>query len=140
MEDVFIGRLMSSPVRTVSRETTVRDAAEKMRTHGIGSVVAVDADHHLEGIITSTDFVRIVNDEADPAETTVDEYLTTEVVTAAANDSIRDIADLMLEEGIHHVPVVDDTEGVVGMLTTTDLAAYLSHVEAPSPDTDAAEA
>jgi CBS domain-containing protein len=31
------------------------------------------------------------------------------------------------------MPVVDGEEGVIGIVTTTDLAAYLSHVQTPSP-------
>jgi CBS domain-containing protein len=34
----------------------------------------------------------------------------------------------MIEHGIHHVPVVDDDGAVIGMVTTTDLASYVSHL------------
>ncbi len=60
--------------------------------------------------------------------------MSTDVVTTTANDDIRTVADLMIDHGFHHVPVVDETEGVVGIVTTTDLTAYLSHVETPSPE------
>lgn len=39
----------------------------------------------------------------------------------------------MITYNIQHFPVVDDEEGVVGMLSTTDLTAYLSDVEQSSP-------
>ena len=39
----------------------------------------------------------------------------------------------MIEGGFHHVPVVSDSDGVIGMITTSDLTAYLSHVQTPSP-------
>jgi len=48
------------------------------------------------------------------------------VVTSTAGASIGAVADLLIEHGIHHVPVVDETAGVVGMVTTTDLTAYLA--------------
>lgn len=124
--DVFVGRLMSSPVRSVTPDAPVRDAAETLIEHDIGSLVVVDTDNHLEGILTSTDFVRITADAAAVEETTVAAYMTTDVITATANDDIRDVADTMVERGFHHVPVVDDEEGVIGILTTTDLTAYLS--------------
>ncbi|MFC7044530.1 CBS domain-containing protein [Halobacteriaceae archaeon GCM10025711] len=133
MEDIFVGRLMSSPVRTVSKDTLVREAARTMREHGIGSVVVVDDDNHLEGILTATDFVRIAAAEESVSDITVAEYMTSDVVTTTANEPIRDAADTMIEHGFHHIPVVDETEGVVGIVTTTDLTAYLSHVQTPSP-------
>jgi len=33
---------------------------------------------------------------------------------------------------VQHLPVVDDEEGVIGMISATDLTAYLSAVEEPS--------
>lgn len=134
MGDVFVGRLMSSPVRTVTAETPIQEAARKMSENGIGSVIVVSDDNDLEGILTATDFVRLSADDRRASDTPVSEYMSTDVVTTAANDDIRDVADLMIDNGFHHVPVVDETEGVVGIVTTTDLTAYLSHVETPSPE------
>jgi CBS domain-containing protein len=111
----------------------VEDAANVMLEEGIGSVIAVDDDGHLAGILTTTDFVRIVAERKPKDETPVSAYMTTDVVTAGAQDSIRDVADEMMEHGFHHMPVVDPEEGVIGIVTTTDLAAYLSHVQTPSP-------
>jgi CBS domain-containing protein len=132
MTDIFVGRLMSSPVRTVSPGTPIQEAARKMSENRIGSVIVV-GDGGLEGILTATDFVRLGADGRSAVDTAVSEYMSTDVVTAEANDDIREIADLMIENGFHHVPVVDDAEGVVGIITTTDLTAYLSHVKTPSP-------
>lgn len=133
MEDIFVARLMSTDLTAVSPATLVEDAAREMLAEGIGSVVVVDGEGFLEGILTSTDFVRIVAERKPKDRTPVSEYMTTDVVTADAQDSIRDVADLMMEHGFHHVPVVDETEGVIGIITTTDLASYISHVKTPSP-------
>lgn len=133
MDDIFVGRLMSSPVTTVRTDASVQDAAQAMTDRDIGSIVVVDENGDLAGIATSTDFVRIVLDGKPPSETTVGDYMSTDVVTTTVNEPIREVADTMIEHEIHHVPVVDDVEGVIGMLTTTDLTAYLSHVQTPSP-------
>ncbi len=133
MDDIFVGRLMSSDVKTVTPDTFVEDAAADMAEHGISSLVVVDGNNHLEGILTSTDCVRIVAESERDAQTTVDRYMTDRVVTVEAQDSIRDAADRMITYGIHHLPVVDDEEGVIGMVSTTDLTAYLSDVEQSSP-------
>lgn len=127
--DIFVGRLMSSPVRTVTRTTPIQEAASLMLDHGIGSVVVVDDVGHLDGILTATDFVTLAADGQPAEETAVHEYMTTDVVTTTANDSIHDVARTMLDRGFHHVPVVDDTEGVVGIITTTDFTAYLSEAD-----------
>lgn len=133
MDDIFVARLMSSGTITVSPDTLVEDAAETLLDRQIGSLVVVDGSNQVRGILTSTDFVRIVRDSKPKAKTTVERYMTDQVVTVEAQDSIRDAADKMITYDIQHLPVVDDEEGVIGMLSTTDLTAYLSDVEKPSP-------
>jgi CBS domain-containing protein len=126
MDDVFIASLMSSPVTTVSADTPAKAAAEQMLDEGIGSVVVVDEDNHPQGILTSTDFVAIAAADQSADEFAVADYMTTDIITTTADKPITHVADLIIEYSIHHVPVVDDTEGVIGIVTTTDLTAYLS--------------
>ena len=133
MDDIFVARLMTTDLQTVGPDALVEDAAERMQTHGVGSLVIVDEGGGLAGILTTTDFVDVVARSKPKAETTVERYMTTDVVTTHAQASIREAADAMMEHGFHHLPVVDEEEGVIGMVTTTDLAAYLSTVQTPSP-------
>ena len=134
MEDIFVARVMSTSLHTVSPNALVEDAAQKMLDNGIGSVIVVDEENHLEGILTTTDFVEIVAEQKPKDQTPVSKYMTTDVVTTTAQESIRDVADVMVEHGFHHAPVVDEDEGVIGMITTSDLAGYLSRVQSPSPE------
>lgn len=133
MDDIFVGSLMSSPAHTVAGDTSLRDAGTMMLEHGIGSVVVVDDGERLDGILTATDFVRIVAEGDPEPDATVGAVMSTDVVTTTGNESIRTVADLMIEHGFHHVPVVDEDETVIGVITTTDLTAYLSNRRDPSP-------
>ncbi|WP_330633548.1 CBS domain-containing protein [Halocatena halophila] len=133
MDDVFVGSLMSSPVHTVGVDTSLREAGGLMLKHGIGSVIVIDDNDHLEGILTATDFIRVVAEGDSDPDTTVAAFMSTTITTTTANESIRTIADMMLENGFHHIPVVDETDGVIGVITTTDLTAYLSHRQDPGP-------
>ncbi|QFU81556.1 CBS domain-containing protein [Natronorubrum aibiense] len=133
MDDIFVARVMSSDVHTVTPETLVEDAGKLMLEEDIGSVMIVDEDNRLKGILTTTDFVQIVAERKPKDRTPVSAYMTRDVITVTAQDDIRDAADVMVEHGFHHTPVVDEDEGVIGMLTTSDLASYLSRVETPSP-------
>ena len=126
MDDAFVGQLMSSPVLTIEPDTTAAAAGEAMLEGEIKSVVVIDADCYAEGILTSTDFVAMAADERDPTETTVGDYMTTDIVTTDAGASIAEVARAMDEHDISHVPVVDAHDQVDGMITATDLTAYLS--------------
>ena len=140
MDDIFVARLMSTDTHVVAPDTPVEEAGRRMLDHDIGSVMIVDEHNHLEGILTTTDFVTIVAESQPKAETTVTRYMTTDVITADAQDSIVDAATIMVTNGVHHLPVVDDAEGVIGMITTADLAAYLSQVTESVPQTATAQA
>lgn len=133
IDDIFVAQLMSTDLLTVTPETLVEDAADIMLEGGVGSVVVVDDDGNLEGILTRTDFVAIVAGQKPKDQTPVSKYMTEEVLTAAAGESIRAVADRMVKHSIHHMPVVDEGEGVIGIITTTDLTGYLSTVQTPSP-------
>ncbi len=131
MSDIFVSRLMTADPRTVSPDTFVEEAANVLQEEDIGSLL-VEEDGELVGILTTTDFVDIVAASKPKAETTVERYMSTDLTTVTAQDTVEDAAELMIEEGIHHLPVVDDG-AAIGILTTTDLTNYVSNPELRSP-------
>jgi CBS domain-containing protein len=131
IEDVFVARLMSTDLHTVTPDTLVEDAAAVLLENDISSVLVVDGDGDLVGILTSTDFVDIVAKSPPKAETTVERYMTHDPITAGAQDDVAAVAATMLEHGFHHVPVVDG-EAPIGIITTSDFAAYVSSPESVS--------
>lgn len=125
MDDVFVGRIMSTPVETVRPDEPIRAAAMRMREEGIGSLVVID-DGELAGIVTATDFLAVTADGAHVGTTTVADYMSTDVETTTVNTTVEEVADEIVDHAFHHLPVVDGDGGVVGMVTTTDLAAYVA--------------
>lgn len=132
IDDVFVARLMTSELHTVTPDTLVEDAAAVLLDNDISSTLVVDDDGDLVGILTTTDFVDIVAKSQPKAETTVERYMTRDPITADAQDFVSAVAATMVEHGFHHVPVVDgDTP--IGIITTSDFAAYVSSPETVSP-------
>ena len=130
IEDVFVARLMTSDIHAVTPDTLVEDAAAVLLDNDISSALVVD-DGVLVGILTTTDFVDIVAKSQPKAETTVERYMSRDPITASAQDAVSSVAATMVEHGIHHVPVVDGDEPI-GIITTSDFAAYVSAPEAQS--------
>ncbi len=133
MEDIFVARLMSTELHTADQDTLVEDAANTMLDNAVGSVLVVDEEGRIEGILTSSDFVGIVAASKPKAQTTVGRYMSEGVTTTTAQTPIQDAADVMVERGIHHLPVVDEEGVPIGMLSSSDMAAYLSREEDPTP-------
>jgi CBS domain-containing protein len=132
IDDVFVARLMTTDLHTVTPDTLVEDAAAVLLDNDISSVLVV-ADGRLAGILTTTDFVEIVAKSQPKAETTVERYMTADPITADAQDSVSTIAATMIEHGFHHVPVVDGEGAPIGIITTSDFAAYVSGAEPLAP-------
>jgi CBS domain-containing protein len=127
IKDLDVARLMSSDLVTVTPETPIETAGATLLGESVGSVLVVD-DDELAGILTATDFVDLVSNEGS-LDATVSDYMTASVVTVGADDSVRDAAAKMISDDIQHLPVTDE-DGVVGMLSATDLTAHLSYIDA----------
>lgn len=133
IDDIFVARLMTTDLHTVTPDTLVEDAAAKLLDNDVSSVLVVE-DGRLVGILTTTDFVDIVARSQPKAETSVERYMSAGPITAGAQDSVTDVAATMVDQGIHHVPIVDDEGTPIGIITTSDFAAYVSTAESvPSP-------
>lgn len=144
MNGTIVAQLMATPVETVSEDAPIQDAAARMFDARVGSLVVVAGDaatadtdtetaaDDVVGILTATDVVGIVADGTDAGDGTVTGYMTPDPVTIGPDISIRSAADRMLEHGVHHVPVLED-DALVGVITTTDLTAFLSTTRPPSP-------
>lgn len=130
--------LMTTPVLTVESDRAASDVASAMLEAGINSVVVVDEDCTPDGIVTSTDFVEMAAQTADETRT-VGSYMTASVITAEPDEPVSTVAARMHENGISHMPVVDETD-VVGIVTTSDFTAYVADgVDATEETGDAAD-
>jgi CBS domain-containing protein len=126
--------VMTTPMLTLDAETPVSEAARGMLEAGIKSVVVVEEACRPAGIFTSTDAVRVAADEASAADSTVGEYMATDVETVGPDDSLDDAARRMLDADVSHLPVTDDDGNGVGILTTTDLAESLADSVVAHPE------
>ncbi|WP_290818858.1 cyclic nucleotide-binding/CBS domain-containing protein [Halovivax sp.] len=105
----------------VSESDTVLGAVELMRKERTGSVLVVRGSDPV-GIMTEWDVLGIVADERDPAEVTVESAMSTPVLSIQPDRSLSDAADLMARDNIRNL-VVQDANGIVGMLTQRDVIA-----------------
>jgi IMP dehydrogenase len=101
-------------VVTVDPETSVREADNLMAREGVGGAPVITTNGEVQGIISSTDVrPHLEVDENDPVE----KAMTDEVITAPQDIDAREAFDLMYEHKIERVPVVDDENLLVGLVT-----------------------
>jgi CBS domain-containing protein len=125
--------LMGVQLVSVEPEASVEEAIGRMLEAGIGSVAVCDGPR-LVGMLTERDVLRLAGSGARMDELEARQVMTTQLVTVEPADDVLDVARLMSEHRIRHVPVVhgENLLGIVAMRDVLDALAerlYLTHDE-----------
>jgi CBS domain-containing protein len=116
-----VSQVMTHDVKTVSPDTTAREAASFMLSEDAGSMPVSDGDR-LVGMITDRDIaVRGVAKGHGP-DTPVRELMTDEVICARADDNVEEVATRMGRAQVRRLPVVDANEKLCGIVSLGDLS------------------
>ena len=110
--------VMSTALRTASPEMPLSKVLDILRIHRISGVPVVD-DENMVGILSLEDIVRAM--EKNDLAATTSQYMTREVVTVASYDSIVEALRIFAEKGLGRLPVVDEQNKLVGMITKGDI-------------------
>lgn len=128
-------QIMTSPVLTVRRDTTVREAATLLLENRITAAPVLDAGGELIGIVSEGDLVvdrfshdprnqvRPVQDEP-PGPQTVAEVMTTSVIALGPSADAADLAQTMLGSDVRSIPIVEGAT-VIGIVSRRDLLRTL---------------
>ncbi len=106
----------------VDSEGTVAEALALMRRRYIHSLIVNKTEANPEyGIITSTDICdKIVAQECNPAKTKVKDVMNSPLITVTTTMSLKECSIIMKEHHIHHLPVVDEHNIPIGMISASD--------------------
>jgi len=106
----------------VEPDSMVSETLATMRRRYIHSVIVNKTEDNQEyGIITSYDISdKIVAQDNNPAVTKAREIMNSPVIVVRQEMPLKECAQLMKENHIHHLPVVDRDENIIGMISATD--------------------
>jgi CBS-domain-containing membrane protein len=121
--------VMTDGVIAIDQDASVQDAARKMRDENIRSLVVLE-DGEAVGIVVGRDVVyNVVADNRNVADTRVEDIMTADIVTAAVDDDVEDIARAMIEHDISRVPILQGDQ-LVGIVTQSNMIqAWPSYVD-----------
>lgn len=110
---------------TCHGDTTVFDAVQKMAAKNFGSIIVVDEDHRVRGMMTERDiFRRLIAMEMDPKTTKVSDIMTTPVRKARADDDLLEWLRMMSNERFRRLPVVDEHDRLIAVMSQGDFVSY----------------
>jgi CBS domain-containing protein len=119
---MIVRELMTRHVEWTTPTATLTVAARRMRDRNIGCLPVGEGDSFI-GMLTEKDFTsRATAEGLDPTIATVSQIMTNGVSYCRDDDSIEDALRAMQEKHIHHLPVRDQTNRVVGIVSLSDLA------------------
>ncbi|WP_300434398.1 cyclic nucleotide-binding/CBS domain-containing protein [uncultured Mameliella sp.] len=131
-ENAYAMRLMDRPEfsskpqpLTFSPETLVTTAAQAMNERNFGSVMVVDPDDRVLGVVTERDILRkVVARKADATSLTLEDIMTRDPRVARETDEVIDWLRIMSNERFRRLPVVDEDERIKAVFTQGDFVSY----------------
>lgn len=146
-DKIKAGEIMTADVITVSPDDDVEKVARLLLEHNISGLPVVDGEGKLVGIVSEGDLVlqekkvkgpiytiilgsviylespqRFLEDLKRSTALRVNELMTTKkLYTAGADTSVEEVATMMVEKGINRVPVVDQNNKLLGIITRQDI-------------------
>ena len=121
-----IGQIMTRDLSVISKTTTIQEAAGQMHDQVIGSLLVKEGEEY-SGIITEADIVRAVAEQVDVAKTTVEDVMSSPILTVEKTLSPHYARDMMSSKHIRHLAVTD-AGAIVGIVSARDLLAYFKTV------------
>src|SRR4051812_21739837 len=110
-----VNEIMTADVVVVRPESTVQEAAQKMRTLGIGCLPVCDGDR-LVGMLTDRDIaLRLVAEGLSPGRTAVSRCMTPDVRWCYEDQSLEEAQKLMKKKQVRRLPVISREKRLVGI-------------------------
>ena len=122
----LVGEIMSEEVETISLLSNAQDSAIKMSDKNVSSLVVLDDNGRVIGIVTERDLVRRVCTKDVPSNSVkVENVISSPLKTVPPEAPIEEVADVMVRDKLRHIVVVGKNQEPVGIISATDIVAYV---------------
>lgn len=118
IKSVKVGGFMSKNLVTVTRGSSIYDVAKLMRKHKISSIIILEKDKRLAGMVTKTDLASVFLTQATES-LKISKIMTRKVITCMPEDSLLYVESLLINKRISRIVVVRDRKPV-GIITYRD--------------------
>jgi len=117
-------KMKGTAVMTVRPTETVQAVAKRFRQEGVGALIVTGEGGSLDGIITERDVSNgLASHGRDTHALLASTLMTTGVVTCSPQDTLTDIARVMTERRLRHLPVKEGSR-VVGVVSIGDVLKH----------------
>jgi len=125
-----VSEVMTRGVRSMAPGESISKAAQAMKELNVG-VIPICEGRTLVGLVTDRDIVvRAVAEGCSVETTPLSQVMTRKTLACREHESVEAIAREMRELQVRRVPVVDDEQHLIGMVSLGDLATEVNDVHA----------
>lgn len=126
----MLTQIMQTKFKTIDQGATVKEAAKRMTTQKIGSLL-VEKQKKIIGIVTERDLVRkVVAKSGNAAKVKVERIMSKPLLTIESTRSIHDAQDMMADKRIRHLGVTLGGQ-LVGLVSVRDLLVAFQQYSEP---------
>lgn len=116
-----VEELVTRPPVVVVDSASLTELSRTLWAEEVGTALVVTAEGKVVGLVSERDVVAALATGLSPAETTVTELMNAPIVAVGGRDRLYDAAVEMLDLGIRHVPVADESGTYTGVLSIRDI-------------------
>jgi CBS domain-containing protein len=122
-----VGRICVRTVDLADLDETAQVAASRMNTRNVGTLVVIDDQKSPVGIVTDRDLaIRVVGKGLDPNTTMLESVMSGLPDSVTENTSIESAIATMRRGPYRRLPVVDDQNRLIGLVSLDDILDLLS--------------
>ncbi|MGM0216843.1 ABC transporter ATP-binding protein [Enterococcus sp. AZ109] len=118
--ELIVSDLMHTQAEAISLSKSIIEAISQMTQKKVDTLLVVDDQRHLKGFIDIKDIDRKIN-----KATNIYEIMRTETSSVNQNEKLADVVDPLFNMELKYLPVVDDENHLVGILTRSSLVSLI---------------
>jgi CBS domain-containing protein len=120
-----VREIMTRNVVCVSLNSTAAEAAKKMKESNVGTVMVIEEDK-VKGLITDRAIVtKVIAESRDPNTVKVADIMSKDLITCKEENDIIDVIKTIGENRIRRIPVINERQELVGVVSIADLATEM---------------
>ena len=130
MEELYVTEVMTKNVTACAPDTPIKDVIKILSRNRISSLIITENNEPV-GIITERDLVAIMDEMLNDVALDhlhIVNFMTSPALTVHGYNTFEEAVKFALNKNIRHLPVVDQNNKLVGLLTQTNMVKSLSYI------------